>query len=320
MANPVEPQEGAVLIVDDDASTRILVAGWLRGSGLAVLEAGSGEAALAKVTANPEGIDAIVLDVTMPGMDGFEVLGHLKADPRSSLIPIVFLSAAARESDVVRGVRAGAIDYLSKPFSGPILVTKIKAVLERARAERALHDKLRSAEESATTDGLTGLANRRAFDQRLSEMVSRAVRHNEPLSLVMLDIDHFKSINDELGHLVGDQALVHLAGKLRGVVRAGDHAFRYGGEEFLLLLAKCDRLGAVRVFYRLREGLRSGPLSLDGGGTRSVTVSGGIASAEEENAFRLGNLVGRADEALYAAKRGGRDRVEIEKNAKELQP
>jgi two-component system cell cycle response regulator len=316
MAKPLEPQEGVVLVVDDDASTRILVAGWLRGSGLEALEVSSGEEALATVRANPNAIDAVILDVTMPGMDGFQVLSQLKADSRSSLIPIVFLSAAARESDVVRGVRAGAIDYLSKPFSGPILVTKIKAVLERARAERALHDKLRSAEESATTDGLTGLSNRRAFDQRLSEMVANAVRHNEPLSLMMLDIDHFKAINDELGHIVGDLALVHLAGKLRGVVRAGDQAFRYGGEEFLLLLAKCDRVGAVRVFHRLREGLRAVPFTLEGGTARPISVSGGVASAEADNGFLLGNLVGRADDALYAAKRGGRDRMEIEKNAK----
>jgi len=306
-----------VLVVDDDASTRLLVAGWLRGSGLVVLEAGSGEDALAMVRRDPASIDAIVLDVMMPGIDGFQVLSQLKADDRSSLIPIVFLSASARESDVVRGVRAGAIDYLPKPFSGPILVTKIKAVLERARAERALHNKLRSAEESATTDGLTGLWNRRAFDRRLSEMVANAVRHNEPLSLLMLDIDNFKAINDELGHLVGDEALVHLAGKLRSVVRAGDQVFRYGGEEFLLLLAKCDCASAVRVFYRLRESLRATPLPLEGGGTRLVSVSGGIASAEADNEFRLGNLVGRADEALYAAKRAGRDRVEVERPVKE---
>lgn len=305
------------MVVDDDVSTRVLVAGWLRGSGLAVVEASAGEEALAKVREDPEAIDAVILDVMMPGMDGFQVLNQLKGDPRSSLIPIVFLSAAARESDVVRGVRAGAIDYLPKPFSGPILVTKIKAVLARARAERALHDKLRSAEESATTDGLTGLSNRRAFDQRVSEMVANTVRHNEPLSLLMLDIDHFKAINDELGHLTGDEALVHLAGKLRRVVRAGDQVFRFGGEEFLLLLAKCDRASALRVFYRLRESLRAGPLPLEGGGTRLLSVSGGIASAEEDNGFRLGNLVGRADEALYAAKRGGRDRVEVEARAKE---
>ena len=317
MARPPEPREGAVLVVDDDVSTRVLVAGWLRGSGLAVVEASAGEEALAKVREDPEAIDAVILDVMMPGMDGFQVLNQLKGDPRSSLIPIVFLSAAARESDVVRGVRAGAIDYLPKPFSGPILVTKIKAVLARARAERALHDKLRSAEESATTDGLTGLSNRRAFDQRVSEMVANTVRHNEPLSLLMLDIDHFKAINDELGHLTGDEALVHLAGKLRRVVRAGDQVFRFGGEEFLLLLAKCDRASALRVFYRLRESLRAGPLPLEGGGTRLLSVSGGIASAEEDNGFRLGNLVGRADEALYAAKRGGRDRVEVEARAKE---
>lgn len=305
------------MVVDDDVSTRVLVAGWLRGSGLAVVEASAGEEALAKVREDPEAIGAVILDVMMPGMDGFQVLNQLKGDPRSSLIPIVFLSAAARESDVVRGVRAGAIDYLPKPFSGPILVTKIKAVLARARAERALHDKLRSAEESATTDGLTGLSNRRAFDQRVSEMVANTVRHNEPLSLLMLDIDHFKAINDELGHLTGDEALVHLAGKLRRVVRAGDQVFRFGGEEFLLLLAKCDRASALRVFYRLRESLRAGPLPLEGGGTRLLSVSGGIASAEEDNGFRLGNLVGRADEALYAAKRGGRDRVEVEARAKE---
>jgi diguanylate cyclase (GGDEF)-like protein len=133
----------------------------------------------------------------------------------------------------------------------------------------------------------------------------------------MLDIDHFKAINDELGHLTGDEALVHLAGKLRRVVRAGDQVFRFGGEEFLLLLAKCDRASALRVFYRLRESLRAGPLPLEGGGTRLLSVSGGIASAEEDNGFRLGNLVGRADEALYAAKRGGRDRVEVEARAKE---
>lgn len=306
-----------MLVVDDDVSTRLLVAGWLRGSGLAVIEASTGEEALATVQRDPEAVDVVVLDVMMPGMDGFQVLSQLKADPRSSLIPIVFLSAAARESDVVRGVRAGAIDYLPKPFSGPILVTKLKAVLARSRAERALHDKLRFAEETATTDGLTGLSNRRAFDQRISEMVANTVRHNEPLSLLMLDIDHFKAINDELGHLAGDEALIHLAGKLRGVVRAGDSVFRFGGEEFLLLLAKCDRISAVRVFYRLREALRAGPLALENGGTRLVLVSGGVASAEEDNGFRLGNLVGRADEALYAAKRAGRDRVEVESPARE---
>jgi diguanylate cyclase (GGDEF)-like protein len=292
-------EAGGILVVDDDAATRALIRQWLRRGGLRVVEAASGEAALDLLVAKPEGIDLIVLDVMMPGMDGFELLRRLKAEPRTARIPIVFLSASAGESDVVRGVKAGAIDYLQKPFSGPILVTKVQAVLERSRAERALHDKLRSAEESATQDGLTGLANRRAFDRRLAEMAATAIRHSEPLSLVMLDIDRFKSINDSLGHLAGDAALQHLAGKLRAVVRSADQAFRYGGEEFSLLLEKCDRAGAVHVYYNEE--------------TIAFTVSGGIASMETANGFLLANLVGRADDALYAAKRAGRDRVEIEK-------
>jgi diguanylate cyclase (GGDEF)-like protein len=211
----------------------------------------------------------------------------------------------------VRGVKAGAIDYLPKPFSGPILVTKVEAVLQRGRAERALYDKLRSAEESAARDGLTRLGNRRAFDLRLVELVANAVRHREPLAVLMLDIDKFKSINDHLGHPGGDAALKHLAEIMRSVARTGDQAFRYGGEEFVLLLQKCDRTGATTVYGRLRETLRSAPLTFDEQ-TVQLSVSGGIATLEESNGFLATNVVARADEALYAAKRGGRDRVELE--------
>jgi diguanylate cyclase (GGDEF)-like protein len=306
-----------VLVVDDDASTRALVAQWLRRASIRPLEAASGEEALRIVGADPDAIDAILLDVMMPGMDGFEVLSHLKADARWARIPIVFLSASAGESEVVRGVKAGAIDYLPKPFSGPILVTKVEAVLARGRSERALYDKLRSAEESATHDALTQLANRRAFDQRLAEMAASSQRHEEPLSLMMLDIDNFKAINDARGHLAGDVALKHLADRLREIVRAGDQAFRYGGEEFVLLLQKCDRAGAARVYHRLRALLVTVALGFEGE-PMPFTVSGGVASMEADNGYRLEILVGRADEALYAAKRGGRDRVvlETEKDSK----
>jgi two-component system, cell cycle response regulator len=303
--------QGAVLVVDDDASTRALVLQWLRRAGIRALEASTGEAAVEAVLADPDAIDAILLDAMMPGIDGFEVLMQLKANARSARIPILFLSASAGESDVVRGVKAGAIDYLPKPFSGPILVTKVEAVLERGRIERALNDKLRIAEDSAAHDVLTRLGNRRAFDQRLTELAANAVRYREPLALLMLDIDKFKSINDNLGHLGGDSALKHLADKLRGIVRGGDQAFRYGGEEFVLLLQKCDRVGAVNVYERLRETLRVAPMSFDDQ-TVFLSVSGGIATLDEGNAFLVANLVGRADEALYAAKRGGRDRVELE--------
>jgi diguanylate cyclase (GGDEF)-like protein len=301
-----------VLVVDDDPSMRALVGQWLSVAGMHALEAASGEEALALVAAAPDSIDVILLDVMMPGVDGFEVLRRMKHEPSSSRIPIVFLSAATAEADVVRGVQAGAIDYLQKPFSGPILVTKVRAVIERARAERALEDRLRSAEQNATHDVLTGLANRRGFEQRLGEMVANSLRHHEPLALLMIDIDKFKSINDELGHPIGDEALKHLAANLRGVTRAGDQAFRYGGEEFVLLLHKCDRAGAIAIYDRLRESLRSAPLEVEGATKVPFTVSGGISSMEADNGFRLVNMVGRADSALYVAKRAGRDRVAVE--------
>jgi two-component system cell cycle response regulator len=248
----------------------------------------------------------------MPGADGFEVLGRIKGEPAASGVPILFLSASASEADVVRGVKAGAVDYLHKPFSGPILVTKVQAVVDRGRAERALTDKLRSAEEHAAHDALTGLANRRAFDKRLVETTAHAARHHEPLALLLIDIDAFKAINDTLGHPVGDDALRHLARRLRAIARAGDQAFRYGGEEFVLLLQKCDRAGAVRIFARLRDDLRQNVLEVEEGRAVPFTVSGGVASLEEDNGFRMDDVVRRADGALYAAKRGGRDRVVVE--------
>jgi two-component system cell cycle response regulator len=196
-AGATPDRRGVVLVVDDDPATRALIVHWLSTARIQVLQASSGEEALAAVVAAPEAVDAILLDVMMPGADGFEVLRRIKDEPHSRRIPIVFLSASASEADVVRGVKAGAVDYLYKPFSGPILVTKVQAVIDRGRAERELEDKLRSAEANATHDGLTGLSNRRAFDLRLGEMVAHSIRHQEPLTLLMLDIDKFKAINDE---------------------------------------------------------------------------------------------------------------------------
>ena len=310
--SPGQADRGVVLLVDDDPTSRAIVVLWLSEAGLRVLEAASGEEGLAAVASAHDDIDVILLDVMMPGADGFEVLRRFKDLPRSSRIPIVFLSASAGDAEVVRGVEAGAVDYLHKPVSGPILVTKVRAVVERGRAERALEEKLRSAQENATHDMLTGLANRRDFEQRLADMVADSIRHHEPLALLMLDIDKFKSINDELGHPVGDEALKHLGASLHGVTRAGDQSFRFGGEEFVLLLKKCDRVGAVTIFDRLRESLRITQLEIEGGKKVPFSVSGGISSMEADNDFFPVNLVGRADSALYVAKRGGRDRVAVE--------
>ena len=318
MTEPPSPEgppapTGTVLVVDDEPPTRELVCHWLKGAGFTFEAVESGFEALARVRADADGFVAIVLDVMMPGMDGFEVLARLKEDPRTSAIPVLYLTASANEADIVRGVEAGAVDYLLKPFSGPVLIAKLRAVLARVAAESKLQKKLRFAEENATTDGLTGLLNRRSFDERLAELTALAVRHRESLAVLMLDIDRFKAVNDEYGHPAGDIALRFVADRVRQVLRTGDMAFRYGGEEFVVLLRKCDRAGAVAVYDRLREELRRQSVDFGHGVSRSITISGGIATLGGERGSRVDDLVARADRALYAAKAAGRDRVEFEK-------
>jgi diguanylate cyclase (GGDEF)-like protein len=306
--------EGTVLVVDDDEPTRALIVRWLRNAGFVCSEAASGEEALRLLEADPSPYQAVVLDVMMPGLDGFEVFSKVKRLPHARDLAVMFLTASASERDIVRGLEAGASDYLLKPFSGPVLVAKMKAIRERLRAEWLLRGKLQSAERHATTDGLTGLLNRRSFDVRLTELVATAARHREPLALVMLDIDKFKSVNDEYGHPAGDVALRFVADRVRRALRLGDAAFRYGGEEFALLLRKCDAAGALGVYARLREELHKEPVGLGRDASRFLTVSAGIATIESRNGFREVDLVSRADAALYEAKHGGRDRAEVEKS------
>ena len=313
---------GAVLVVDDDDALRVLVGKWLSKAGLTVVEARTGEEALEKAREMANALDAIVCDVMMPGLDGFEVVKRLKADPATSPIPIVLLTAhATAESDIVRGVESGAIDHLAKPFSGPVLVAKVRALCERARVERALRRKLRHAEENATVDALTGLFNRRHFEGRLKAEASHALRHRRAFALVIFDLDHFKSINDTFGHEEGDRVLKHVAEAIRASLRGDDQAFRYGGEEFVLLLRACDASSAAVASERLRDELRARPIDLgEKLERRVITFSAGIAAADASNGFNVADLLARADAALYRAKRGGRDRSELEPDSASPDP
>jgi diguanylate cyclase (GGDEF)-like protein len=301
-----------VLVVDDDDATRTLVTRWLKKAQLDVVEAASGEAALDAVERSAA-IDAIVLDVMMPGLDGYSTLAKLKETPKGAAIPVLLLTAHANEDgDVVRGVEHGAVDHIAKPFSGPVLAAKVRAACDRGRAERELRAKLANAEQNAAIDPLTRLGNRRFFESRLREEAAFARRHSQPFALVLLDLDHFKSINDTFGHEEGDRVLVHVADAIRAILRADDAAFRYGGEEFVLMLRACDADHAVRAAERLRAALQARPIALgEPPESRTITFSAGVASPSADNGFATEDLVARADAALYRAKRGGRDRVEI---------
>ena len=309
--NPSGPR--TVLVVDDDEATRALTARWLKNAKLNVLEASSGEAGLELAIAGASTIDTIVLDVMMPGLDGFATLKRLKEMPATAVIPVVLLTAHANhERDVVEGVETGAVDHIAKPFSGPVLVAKVRQLCERSRGERELRAKLRQAEQTATVDALTSLGNRRHFEARLREESAHARRHQQPFALVMLDIDHFKTVNDTFGHEEGDRVLVHFADVIRSILRADDAAFRYGGEEFVLILRACDAERGVRAAERLRAALKSRPIELgEASVVRHVTFSAGVASPRASSGFATDDLVSRADAALYVAKRGGRDRVEV---------
>ena len=304
---------GSVLVVDDDDALRVLVVKWLTKAGLVCVEARSGEEALASAKSMADGLDAIVCDVMMPGIDGFAVLERLKADAATAPIPVLLLTAHANtDMDIVRGVEGGAVDHLAKPFSGPVLSAKVRALVARGREERALGRKLRFAEKHATIDGLTGLFNRRHFEARYREESAQVSRYSRPLALLLIDLDHFKSINDTFGHEEGDRVLTHVAAAMPSALRAEDSAYRYGGEEFVVLLRDCDAASAMLVGERLRARLNGDPIGLGPDKQpRVVTFSGGVAAAQADNGFKSDDLVARADLALYRAKRAGRDRIEL---------
>lgn len=303
---------GVVLVVDDDVATRTLVSRLLAQSGFECREATTGEEALALLKRRGETIDCIVLDVRMPGISGFDVLEAVRNDPAVATIPVLLLTAHAdTEGDIVRGAVLGATDHLSKPFSTAVLRAKVTRAVETCRQQRVLEGRLMTAERLARIDPLTQLGNRQLFYERLREEASYAARHKSPLALVVIDIDHFKSLNDTLGHEMGDKALVHVSGVLTSTLRREDGAFRYGGEEFVVLMRGIDARAALACTARLRAALAARPLPLPDEGTRPITFSAGIAIADAVNEFWTDGLFARADEALYRAKESGRDRDEV---------
>lgn len=302
----------SVLVVDDDDETRLLVMTALAMGQVRCTEASSGEEALAQAAADADGIDVIVLDVCLPGIDGLEVLRRLKASPVTSHIPVVMVTGSATlDGDIVNASEIGASDHLAKPCSPSVLLAKVRSLRSRSRAERAMREELHFASLNAISDPLTGLYNRRNFEARMHESSAHAVRHEEPFAVVMLDLDEFKSVNDQHGHEDGDRVLVHFTEALRSVMRAGDVAFRYGGDEVVLLLRACDASRAGEVANRLRDQLRANPFRFADGTSRPITFSAGAASAQPSEGFAGDDLLSRADVALYRAKAAGRDRVEL---------
>ena len=319
LARAAAASAATVLVVDDDPNMRALVRNWLEKSDVETLEATDGVSGLAIVQAalaSGTVIDCIILDVMMPGLDGFDVLERLAASPTTASIPVLLLTArAGTDDDILRAMRFGALDYVEKPFSGRVLVAKVLSAAARARHERELRNALAFAEAHAAIDPLTRLFNRQHLDLRLREEAAAAKRHQRPFAVVIVDLDFFKAVNDTFGHLEGDRVLVHVAEVMKSTLREEDCAFRYGGEEFVLVLRNCSASAGMVVAWRLRQALRDRRIRLGTELPRVITFSAGIAAADSANYFDSDMILRRADAALYRAKRAGRDRAEFEESS-----
>lgn len=292
-----------ILVADDSLLIRAVVRASLEEEGYSVIEAVDGERALE--VCQRQAPDIILLDVEMPGLDGYQVLARLKSDAGLKDIPVVFLTSRNRMEDVLTGLRGGAHDYLKKPFETAELMARVASALHVKQLQDELRERNGALERMARTDALTGLFNRRHLDDELRRRHSDARRHSEPLSLVLLDIDHFKRINDTYGHPVGDLVLCAFARILEGATRAEDVSGRWGGEEFLIILPRTDESGAVDVAERVRATIAQTPIEVDGNEIL-VTVSGGCVVAPTHS---VEMLLHEVDLRLYEAKMNGRNRI-----------
>jgi two-component system cell cycle response regulator len=304
---------GEILVVADDATRKLVLQ---QVSLLAMnavhteIEERAARIALEKAST----LDCVVVDFTLPGLDPWSLFRRLRQDPETATIPVmVVLGRPPKEADLLKLIEAGVMDHVVKPLSGTLLCAKIKAVSERSRMQRELKNKLRFALEYSAHDALTGLYNRRYFERRLREESAHARRHKRPFSIILADIDHFKLVNDTYGHEDGDRVLRHVAEIFGSSLREDDIACRYGGEEFVVLLRATPGPAARVVANRLRAAVAGTPIGLGSKDEpRRVTLSGGVAAADEWNGYNVEGIVDRADKALYRAKRGGRNRVEME--------
>lgn len=294
-----------ILLADDSPTVRGIMRVELETVGYEVVEAADGEEALQLALADPP--DVVLLDVEMPIMDGYACLQALKADGATANIPVVFVTGLLTAEDVARALKLGGHDYLRKPPESAELLARVNAALRVKQLQDELVARAEQLDHVSRTDYLTDLHNRRHMEEHLRTLTSAAKRHRFPLGMLLVDVDHFKHINDEHGHQVGDEVLVQVARRLRETTRVEDALGRWGGEEFLVLMPH-TRAEAARVLgERLRVAVCAEPITTSAGAvTVTVSVGGAIAVAPGGQ-----DLLRLADDRLYAAKAAGRDQVLI---------
>jgi len=321
----------SILIVDDTPVNLVLLEDILKQEGYSDIHCvGSAADAFAFLDRGGEagpGVDLVLMDLMMPGMDGIEACRQIREQERLKDIPVVMITVRDDSEALQQAFAAGANDYIIKPVKEVELLSRVRAVMrlkreidkrkareaELLRMTQHLDTISRTLENLINIDALTEVGNRRYFDQLLENEWQRAVRRADPISLLMIDIDDFKSYNDTYGHQKADQCLRQVAAALNEMIRrAGDFVVRYGGEEFAVVLPNTDREGAVIVAEQLKDGIAALNLPHEQGGAGGIlTVSIGIAAGIPRSGALKQQLVAAADSALYIAKSEGHNRIRV---------
>jgi two-component system, cell cycle response regulator len=307
-----------VLIADDDATSRLLLKAMATKLGHECLMATDGSSAWELLSAG--GIDVLLSDWMMPGVDGPELCRRVGEELTGSYVYVVLITGLGDHERVLEGMGAGADDYLIKPVDPFAVQTRLVAAERMTILHRQLID-VRAQLELANrellgrslTDVLTGLGNRRHMEEDMASVHAGALRTGRSYGLALFDIDHFKLYNDHYGHMAGDEVLRQVAESLRATARAGESVYRYGGEEFLLLLPDCMVDDAAMAAVRIREAVRALAIPHVARPTQPpvVTLSGGVTCWLGDSAPPIQGLLRQADEALYQAKSAGRDRIVV---------
>jgi len=297
--NVLDNEKPLILIVEDSSINSKFCESLLKKNGFETEVCTDGESALEFISKNSP--DLILLDIIMPGIDGFQFSEAIKSNPRLNDTPIIFVSAMNDEESIIKGFKSGGVDFITKPF-------RTQELLARTRT----HVELKKAKEKlllmATTDELTGLANRRHFMERLHSEFDRVKRYESRYSLLMIDIDLFKSINDNLGHKAGDKALQCASSEMKKSLRASDIIGRVGGEEFSVILPETEIKAALFIAERLRKKVEEALIIYESEQI-FLTVSIGVSQSETSDQS-VDDIFIRADTAMYNAKKNGRNRVE----------
>ncbi|MDX9709864.1 MAG: diguanylate cyclase [Trichloromonas sp.] len=301
--------ETSVLVIDDSAGARHQILDGLKSADLFQVYHEAESVIDGFKIALSESLDVILCDLDMPGMDGFKFLSMIKTRKELQDIPVILVTGVNDQESKIRGLERGASDYLTKPYDPAELIARVKVQLKIKTLQDSLKKSNQALMELSNTDPLTHLSNRRFLMKTLEKELQRCERSQKPMALIMVDVDHFKPVNDTYGHQQGDVVLQTLADQMKAHLRDYDLAARFGGEEFALVLPETALAEAVQAAERLRVAISELRIPADHNEIR-LTISLGVATYPHPKVRTVDNLILEADRALYNAKEKGRNRVE----------